>query len=433
MKLRIRQAFYILLALAAFSLLILVVVNSQSPESLMNPPEAAGDYKDIQNVIEKSIGDGIILKAPNEGTYTTAITFMDLNGDNENDSVAFYRIKNDDTSSIYMSVLLRKGNKWQASRPVKGKGNDILEFSYGDLNYDAIPEVIVGWNMFDSKDNNTLSLYSVKESGEYTEVKECDSKIYTKMFVADVCDEGREEILLIKNTFNDETIPANATVYGLEDNTLKSIGSSPLLSSVSAYDSFQVQQVDGINVFYLDGVVDKDNMVTEILYWSKEESKLKNPTRGDEAENIITYRAGTVPSADMNQDGVIEIPFTEPNDSDEYMNITEWQQFDLKEFTSVAEGICSDELIFHFPEKWQGNIGVKQKGNVWSFFDTENEEHEKLFDLIVSDISEWKSHSEKFDKLTIHYGTIYGVKLYSSDSKLALSKSEIEQCIINIR
>ena len=35
--------------------------------------------------------------------------------------------------------------------------------------------------------------------------------------------------------------------------------------------------------------------------------------------------------------------------------------------------------------------------------------------------------------IIVHYGTIYGVKLYSSDSKLALSKSEIEQCIINIR
>ena len=64
MKLRIKQAIYIVLAIAAFSLLIYVVTNSQSPESLMNPPEAAGDYKDIQNVIEKSVKEGIILKRP---------------------------------------------------------------------------------------------------------------------------------------------------------------------------------------------------------------------------------------------------------------------------------------------------------------------------------------------------------------------------------
>ena len=220
MKLRIRQAIYIVLAIAAFSLLIYVVTNSQSPESLMNPPEAAGDYKDIQNVIEKTADNGIILKAPNEGEYTTAITFMDLNGDNENDAVAFYRIKNDDTSSIYMSVLLKNGNKWQASEPIKGQGNDILEFSYGDLDFDSVPEIVVGWNMFDSKDNNTLSVYSVTDESGVTGIKQCDSLIYTKMYVADVCNEGRQEILLIKNTYNDESIPAGADVYELEDGTL---------------------------------------------------------------------------------------------------------------------------------------------------------------------------------------------------------------------
>jgi 5-deoxy-D-glucuronate isomerase len=62
----------------------------------MTPPEAAGDYKDIQKVIEKNVKNGIILKAPNEGMFSTAITFSDFNGDNENDAVAFYRVKNDE-------------------------------------------------------------------------------------------------------------------------------------------------------------------------------------------------------------------------------------------------------------------------------------------------------------------------------------------------
>ena len=166
MSLRIRQAVYILLAIAAFVLMIVVVTNSQSPESLMSPPDAVGDYKDILNVIENSADNGIILKAPNEGENTTAITFADLNGDKENDAIAFYRLKNDDTSAIYMSVLFRSGSKWLAGEPIKGKGNDILEFSYGDLNYDEIPEIVVGWNMFDSKDNNTLCVYTFSLDNE---------------------------------------------------------------------------------------------------------------------------------------------------------------------------------------------------------------------------------------------------------------------------
>ncbi|MBQ3431462.1 MAG: hypothetical protein IJG23_01615, partial [Clostridia bacterium] len=426
MKLRIRQTIYILLAVAAFALLIWVVIHSQSPESLMTPPEAAGDYKDIQKVIEKTADDGIILKAPNEGEYTTAITFTDLNGDNENDAIAFYRIKNDDTSSIYMSVLLKSGTKWQASEAIKGKGNDILEFAYGDLNYDSIPEIVVGWQMFDSKDNNTLCVYTVGNKDGATKVKNCDSKIYTKMFVADVCDEGRDEILLIKNTFNDESIPADANVYEMEDDTLKSIGSASLLASVSEYKKFQMQSVDGVNVFYLDGVVDKTNMVTEILYWDKESAKLYNPTEGKSADEVLTFREGTVPASDINADGVIEIPFSEPNESEEYIHITEWKQFSFDKYTSIAEGICSDDLIFIFPEKWEGKIAANQKGKVWSFYDVSSDESVKLFDLVVSNLSDWQANSDKFDKLTIHYGTIYGVSISDSKSELALSKNEIE-------
>ena len=433
MKLRIRQGIYILLAIAAFSLLIWVVTNSQSPESLMNPPEAAGDYKSIQNEIEKKVDEGIILKAPNEGEYTTAINFMDLNADNENDAVAFYRIKNDDTSSIYMSVLLKSGNRWQTGEPIKGRGNDVLEFSFGDLNYDSLPEIVVGWNMFDSKDNNTLSVYSLEDEKDNPQLKECYSMIYTKMFLADVCDEGRAEILLIKNTFNDETIPASAGVYELVDGALKAIDSTPLVASVSAYERFQMQQVGTTNVFFLDGVVHDENMITEILYWNGQNKRLVNATYNEEATRVITYRKGTVPSTDMNADSIIEIPFSEETYAEEYVNITEWKQFRFDKYISVAHGVCTDDLIFNFPDKWEGKVAVEQQGKLWTFYDISTYEREKLFDLIVTDISDWQSLGGKYDKLSIHYGTIYGVKLYDTDSALALSKAELEKLIIDLR
>ncbi len=402
MKLRIRQAIYIILALAALALLILVVTHSQSPESLMNPPEAAGDYKSIQNVIEKTLDEGIILKAPNEGNFTTSITFMDLNGDSENDAIAFYRIKNDDTSSIYMTVLLKSGSKWLASEPVKGQGNDVLEFAAGDLNYDSQPEIVVGWNMFDSKDNNTLSVYAVEDEGGQV-------------------------------TFYDESSPANATVYELVDNTLKPLSETKLYAAVSEYKTLQAQPVQGTNVFLLDGVVETHSMITELIYWDKGTAALKSPTYMADAAQISTYREGLVSATDINADNVIEIPCRAEANGGEYEVLTEWKQFGFDKFTDIVQGVCSDNLIFNFPEKWKGQVAVLRKGNVWSFYDTGTGEQEKLFELAVADISEWKSLSANYDKLKIYYGTIYGVKLADTDSALALSKNEIEQCIINIR
>lgn len=432
MKQRVKQGLYILLAIVAFALLVIVVINSQSPESLMTPPEAAGDYKDIQNVIEKSIGSEIILKAPNEGEYTTSITFIDLNSDDDNDAVAFYRLKNDDTSAIYMSVLIKQHSKWTASEAVRGQGNDVLEFSYGDMDYDSISEIIVGWNMFDSKDNNTLSVYTVSAQKGKAVVHENDSLIYTKMCVTDICGEGRKEILLLKTTYNDEDSPAKATVYVFEDSKLSPISSINIVSSVSEYKNLQTQMFDNKAVFFVDGVVESDSMITEILYWDSSANKLVSAT---DSQNSYpeTFRKGTVCSTDINADYKIEIPFENQSLGSPYINLTDWKQFDMKDFKTVLHGVCTDELIFNFPEKWNGAVAVSKKGSVWSFYDITSGESEKLFDLVAAGLSDWQQFSKDYDKLKIDYGTIYGVKLTSSKSKLALNKNEIAKSIVNIR
>lgn len=428
MKLRIRQIIYILLAICAFALLIAVVTNSQSPESLMVPPEAAGDYKEIQEVIKDSVDSGIILKAPNEGDYTTAITFADINLDGENDAVAFYRLKNDDTSSIYMSVLIKKDSKWIASESVKGKGNDILEFSYGDLNYDSIPEIIVGWSMFDSKDNNSLCVYSVDTKKENNPVNLDDSLIYTKMFVDDICLEGKKEILLVKNTYNDENALAKATVLELVDSKLKAVSSTEMLSFVSEYRQIQTQTVSSKKVFLLDGVVGKERMITEILYWDENSLSLVNAT--NEGDENLTSRKGLLNSLDINSDSVVEIPFNDVN-SDEATPITFWNDFNFDGFKTVAQSVCTDELIFVFPEKWNDKIYAHQNSNVISFYSSS--EGEKLFELVSCDISSWKQFENEYEQLKIDYGTIYGVKFEQNKTELNLTKNEIKQAIINIR
>lgn len=433
MKRKVRQAVYLLLAAAAFALLIVVIINAQSPESLMSPPEASGDYKDIQKVIEKSIGSGIILKAPNTGEYTTAITFMDLTNDGENDAVAFYRIKTDDTSSIYMSVLVKSGSQWVTGASVKGKGNDILEFSYGDMDYDSVPEITVGWSMFDSKDNNTLSVYAVSFTSKSVKISETDSLIYTKMYVADVCGEGRKEIILVKNTYNDESSTAKATVYELEDKKLHSIGSLKLVSAVTEYKKIQKQKIDSVNVFYLDGVVDKDYMITEIFYWDSKKNVLVSPTDKNGAMPQ-TLRKGNVASMDINSDGKIEIPFSTDEQDSEYISLTSWMQFNGKDFSRVLTGLCQNGLIFNFPSAWKDKVAVTYQDNIWSFYDVTGGQRNKLFELAAVNISQWQQYSvKKFDKLTIDYGTIYGIKLSETSSKLMIGKNEIKQCIVNVR
>ena len=428
MRLKIRQLLYIFLALAAFALLIIVVTHSQSPETLMNPPEASGAYKDIKKVIENSIDEDVILKAPNEGAYTTAITFTDLNNDGENEAIAFYRKKSDDTSAIYLSVLIKDGSKWHASESLKGKGNDVLEFSFGDLNYDSTPEIVVGWNMFDSKDNNSLCVYSVKVEKEKLQIKENAALVYTKMFVDDVCHDGKKEILLIKNSFQDDTGEATASVLELEDEKLKTVATAKLIKSVSEYKKLQTRLISGNTVFYLDGVINDTEMITEILYWDEQSKTLVNPVFND--DEIITHRKALVCSGDINNDTIIEIPCSETQ-NDGGVEICKWKQFELDGFRTICRGVCSQDLTFIFPDKWNDAITVRAENNSWSFFDVSSGEEEKLFTVVKCDLSSWKQFSADYEKIKIYYGTIYAVKMHNTKSDLALSKAEIKTAIID--
>ena len=259
------------------------------------------------------------------------------------------------------------------------------------------------------------------------------------MFVADVCGEGKKEILVVKNNYLKTTSAASASLYELEDAKLKKIDETQVIASVQEYKSFQIQKINSKSVFFLDGIIDKQNMITEILYWDDNKGHLLNPIY-DSDEGIPTYRTGnTVVCTDINLDGIIEIPFMLQSIDEKFVPLTEWKQFEIDGFRSVNQGVCSDDLIFNFPESWKNQIAVKRDGNVWTFYDESGEENVKLFELLACDISEFSqlnsddNAGKDYEIVKIDYGTAYGVRFSSDDSPFSLNKNEIKDAIINIR
>lgn len=430
----IKKIVCVILVIAAFVFLVFILNKSLSPEVLMSPPASVGDYKKIRQVVEKSIGSEITLKAPSGGEYTSAITFIDFTADGANDAVAFYRLKNDDTSSIYMSVLIKDEDNWIAGDSIKGSGNDIMEFAFGDMDYDSYPELIVGWNMFDSKDNNTLSVYSIAYKNTKTVVKLCESKIYTKMYAGDICGEDRCELLIIRNSSVGSENPADASLYEMENKKLNRISEINLDGSVTSYESVKIQTVKNSKFLLLDGLVDDTAMITEIVTWNASEKALVSPTYNENTGRAYaTKRNGYVLSMDINSDGIVEIPFEIDNGTDA-INLTSWKQYNGSEFTEVTVGLCDSGMIFNFPDEWIGNVSVKNSGDVWSFYDVSGPNQVLLFKLAMVDISEWNEYRENgYENISINYGTIYGLKSEKTDSSFALNKKSIAECIVAVK
>ena len=77
---------------------------------LMRPPYPAGEDRNIQEELTKSLGS-FTLKYPKSGSYRSAIVRTDLTGDGRNDALVFYR--QDETKPISLALLSKDNGEWQ--------------------------------------------------------------------------------------------------------------------------------------------------------------------------------------------------------------------------------------------------------------------------------------------------------------------------------
>lgn len=87
-------------------------ITDFSAENLLRPPKAVGDEAEIEQLIAKTADSGYTLKYPKNGKFRSAIIMTDLDGNDSNEAVAFFR-NSDETSSVHMLVMYSKDNSWR--------------------------------------------------------------------------------------------------------------------------------------------------------------------------------------------------------------------------------------------------------------------------------------------------------------------------------
>ena len=87
-------------------------ITDFSAENLLRPPKAVGDEAEIEQLIAKTADSGYTLKYPKNGKFRSAIIMTDLDGNDSNEAVAFFR-NSVETSSVHMLVMYSKDNSWE--------------------------------------------------------------------------------------------------------------------------------------------------------------------------------------------------------------------------------------------------------------------------------------------------------------------------------
>ena len=351
-------------ALAAALAIGLSGCGFESVDNLYALPVLPQEYKDLQTTIETTMGElGAEYAVISYGSYTSTIQLLDMDGDGEQEtSAVFLRVTSGEERPMRV-CLFRKGsdNTYRQVHMLSGEGSSINSVTYEDLTGDGIREIIVSWQL--SSGVHILAAYDVSGA----EAVELMSAAYNETYiVTNLNRDGSGEIVVFQQDITGEGNNL-AEYYVYQDGVMTMASTAPLSNGMKDVLNARAGRLaDGRPGVYV-AVEMENGVLTDIL--TLEENGLKNVTRDPESgASIVTARSYTdVAAADINNDGVLEIPRPralaplDPESSSTYYLIY-WQQFNSEGKSStncVTYHAVSDSWYLTLPSGWDtGNIVV---------------------------------------------------------------------------
>ena len=272
-------------------------------------------------------------------------------------------------------------------------GVEKVEFC--DINGDGNKEILVGWDVNGSSEKK-LSVFTFVDNvltqkiiQEYTNFLCCDldANGFNELFVHLLSTVEKTNKAMVFDFKNNEIVQ---TMGCLMDASVKS-ANAPVLSVLS----------NGQKAIYIDEIKGVGS-VTEVLFISNEE--LINPLLDSENtfENISTYRAASIETKDINNDGILEIPVASdlPNaqTDGEKLYYTNWCSFDGQKLSIKNVTIMNtvDGYYITVPKSMIGYIAVYKniethERKVYHYDSINNILGKELFTITAVDADNWVS------------------------------------------
>lgn len=281
---------------------------ASSVNDLISAISPFGDNADIKQAMDTYLGNGYSLKNPTSGDYITSYNFYDLDGDCEDEAIAFYETK--DSLGIAKMALLKKESdkKWQVLTSVDGNGESAYRLDFSDIDNDSDTEVMVCWNSISNSTSHSFVIYEVDFGDEPQFSQIGDAKTVNNYAVGDYNGSGTNQLLLFEILSGTKN-SAKAELYQV-DGGYDLIGETKLDSRVLSYNNIlQETTSSGVRV-YADAIGSSGNTeFTEVLYYSDMYSSIVSPFYSYSSGTTTgTSRSCLINSMDINSDGTIEIP-----------------------------------------------------------------------------------------------------------------------------
>ena len=373
-------------------------IGPHSIESLMRPPHAA-DWQALEKALTSILGSGYSLRVPQSGSYHSAVTLIDLNGDGQQEAIVFYSRS---TDPVRLCVLRQSGDSWQKVNDFAGDGSGVYSLEFDDMNGDGLSEIFVGWFLFNDKSKKELTVYSASTVDQKLSVSVCITEPYDHYILTDVKNNGEKQLFVAFTDVSKSPIAASIRRFGLDaSGRLYTAGSLPMDPRVVRIESllFDLPQGDQHPRVFADALLADNQMITEVFLWDEDNKDYVSPFRKSADDlNTATQRSGTLKCADIDNDGLYEIPLRKrfiQSDADEVAMgyLLTWCGIEgqtLEPQVFYAVNVAQDYRLF-LPKEWNGEVFVRYTDAAhWSFV---NKKNEALFSITVQDSASFKANN----------------------------------------
>ncbi len=356
--------------LALWGLLALLCgCMNQSGEGLYALPQLPEDYLALQKAISQVIsGQGAEYAAPVSGSNVQNIQLHDLDGDDIQESaVAFLRVPSAEKPlKIYIFRQDQATQEYQAAWVIEGDGTAIYSVAFENLGGTKDKEVVVSWQI--SAKVRSLTAYSLQPGGDAAELMHSG---YARHAVVDLDRDNEKEIVLVQlDTAEDRS---RAELYDYDNGLMVHTSTAPLSLGITEIQTARVGALTDMipALFVSSDLAESGGRVTDII--ALREGALTNLTLNDAiGKSLTTLRRYTefkdVNGADINSDGVLELPLPETmpqlEEGGSQLYLFHWVQFSLD---GTATRVCTtfhcydDGWYLVLPESWKGVVTIARR------------------------------------------------------------------------
>ena len=335
-----------LIAMLSICLLVLSGCGSDLPSDMYALPEMPESHSALIKTVEFVRGGGYEFSEPRSGINRQPIQLMDLDGDGEEEGLAFLRDVADSYKTfIYIFEKSRYG--FELFDIIEGSENEIYTVSYSDVLDDRGYEIIVEWGK-SGDENRPVTVYNMA-SENMGKLLDISAMQYS---VSDIDGDGKNEFLAVVGN-GKQTI---AEIYSFTDDEIENCTKLPLLKNSGKLLRIRAGNIsDGVGGVFIERECES-GILTEII--------------SHDGEKFISLLSdGSICRAyalcaDINSDGVTELPQISAPDSTGTGGTFLWYRADTEGRLGLSAFTYHDfnsSWYVMLPTAWSSSVMAERK------------------------------------------------------------------------